>query len=73
MADELTREEFREHFAAFERRIVERLDLLERLIALGFDTGTDRLRVPLGDSAADRINPSGTAQTANAVLGNGRN
>lgn len=45
----LTREEFMEHLSAFERRVTERLDLLERLIALGFDDASDQLRMRLGD------------------------
>jgi hypothetical protein len=64
MSHELTRDDFLDHLAAFERRLVERLDLLERLIALGFDDATDQLRVRLG-------NPE--SATANAGLNNGRN
>ena len=64
MSHELTRGEFLDHLAAFERRLVERLDLLERLIALGFDDATDQLRVRLGE-------PGGP--TTNAALRNGRN
>jgi hypothetical protein len=64
MSHELTRDDFLDQLAAFERRLVERLDLLERLIALGFDDATDQLRVRLG-------NPE--SATANAGLSNGRN
>jgi hypothetical protein len=73
MANDLTRDEFREQLAAFERRLVERLDLLERLIALGFDDVTDQIRMLLGDPAAKPGNPAGPGHTANVVLGNGRN
>ncbi len=61
MTQPLTREEFLEHLLALERRLLERLDLLERLIALGFDDASDQLRLRLGDG------------TTNAVLSNDRN
>ena len=44
----LTREEFIDHLSALERRVSERLDLLERLIALGFDDTSDWLRMRFG-------------------------
>jgi hypothetical protein len=46
---ELTRMEFIEQVTALERRINERFDLLERLVALGFDDTTDQLRLRLGE------------------------
>jgi hypothetical protein len=61
MTQPLTREEFVEHLSALERRLLERLDLLERLISLGFDDASDQLRLRLGDG------------TTNAVLSNDRN
>jgi hypothetical protein len=48
MTHQLTREELVEHLSALERRVIERLDLLERLIALGFDDASDQLRMRLG-------------------------
>ena len=49
MTHQLTREELVEHLSALERRVIERLDLLERLIALGFDDASDQLRMRLGN------------------------
>ena len=46
---ELTRMEFIEQITALERRLNERFDLLERLVALGFDDTTDQLRMRLGE------------------------
>ena len=43
--NEMTRVDFVEQMAAFERRLTERLDLLERLMALGFDDTSDQIRV----------------------------
>jgi hypothetical protein len=46
---ELTRMEFIEQVTALERRLNERFDLLERLVALGFDDTTDQLRRQFGE------------------------
>ena len=46
---ELTRMEFIEQVTALERRLNERFDLLERLVALGFDDTTDQLRLRFGE------------------------
>lgn len=46
---ELTRMEFIEQVTALERRLNERFDLLERLVALGFDDTTDQLRMRFGE------------------------
>ncbi|MGH9176284.1 MAG: hypothetical protein ACRD1H_18090 [Vicinamibacterales bacterium] len=43
--DEMTRADFLEQMAAFERRITERFDLLERLMALGFDDTSDQITI----------------------------
>lgn len=43
--NELTRADFLEQMAAFERRVNERFDLLERLMALGFDDTGDQIRL----------------------------
>ena len=43
--NEMTRADFLEQMAAFERRINERFDLLERLMALGFDDTGDQIRL----------------------------
>jgi hypothetical protein len=54
---ELTRMEFIEQFTALERRLNERFDLLERLVALGFDDTTDQLRLRLGELDVVRARP----------------
>jgi hypothetical protein len=46
---ELTRMEFIEQVTALERRLNERFDMLERLVALGFDDTTDQLRMRFGE------------------------
>ena len=70
MSHELTRDEFLDHLAAFERRLVERLDLLERLIALGFDDATDQLRVRLGSPVGRQLMPPcAMAETEGASQG----
>lgn len=46
---ELTRGEFIEQISALERRLNERLDLLERLVALGFDDTADQIRLRFGE------------------------
>ena len=46
---ELTRVEFIEQLSALERRLNERFDLLERLVALGFDDTTDQIRARFGE------------------------
>ena len=51
---ELTRMEFIEQVTALERRLNERFDLLERLVALGFDDTTDQLRLRFGELDAVR-------------------
>ena len=51
---ELTRGEFIEQVTALERRLNERFDLLERLVALGFDDTTDQLRLRLSELDAVR-------------------
>jgi hypothetical protein len=50
--NEITRVDFVEHMAAFERRVNERFDLLERLMALGFDDTSDQLRIGIEQIAA---------------------
>jgi hypothetical protein len=52
--NEITRVDFVEHMAAFERRVNERFDLLERLMALGFDDTSDQLRIGIEQIAAAR-------------------
>lgn len=47
--DEITRGEFLEQLTAFERRIHERFDLLERLMALGFDDTNDQIKLRFGE------------------------
>ena len=47
-------EEFIEQVTALERRLNERFDLLERLVALGFDDTTDQLRLRLSELDAVR-------------------
>jgi hypothetical protein len=44
MTDELRRNEFVEQMTLLERRLTERFELLERLIALGFDDARDHIR-----------------------------
>ena len=51
---ELTRMEFIEQVTALERRLNERFDLLERLMALGFDDTTDQLRARFGELEVGR-------------------
>ncbi len=70
MSHELTRDEFLDHLAAFERRLVERLDLLERLIALGFDDATDQLRSGWGSPVGRQLMPPcALAETEGASQG----
>ncbi len=52
--NDLTRMELVEQLSAFERRVAERFDLLERLIALGFDDTGDRVDVGLA-RLAERV------------------
>lgn len=51
---ELTRMEFIEQVTALERRLNERFDLLERLMALGFDDTTDQLLARVGELEVGR-------------------
>jgi hypothetical protein len=63
---ELTRMEFIEQFTALERRLNERFDLLERLVALGFDDTTDQLRMRFGERDVVRARPPLAARGASA-------
>ena len=54
---ELTRAEFVEQVTALERRLNERFDLLERLVALGFDDTTDQIRLRFGELDIVRERP----------------
>lgn len=44
MTDELRRSEFVDQLTRLERRLTEQFELLERLIALGFDDTRDQIR-----------------------------
>lgn len=54
---EMTRMEFIEQVTQLERRLNERFDLLERLVALGFDDTTDQLRMRFGELDVVRTRP----------------
>jgi hypothetical protein len=57
--NEMTRADFVEQMAAFERRLNERFDLLERLMALGFDDTSDQIKMGMERFASVREpNPS---------------
>ncbi len=52
--NEMTRADFMEQMVAFERRINERFDLLERMVALGFDDTSDKLSLLAPHACGER-------------------
>jgi hypothetical protein len=49
MNNGITLMELVEQLSALERRLNERFDLLERMVALGFDDTSDQIRLRFGD------------------------
>ncbi len=66
---DLTRMELVEQLSAFERRVAERFDLLERLIALGFDDTSDRVDLGLARLAERLAFPRRRDQVGRAEAG----
>lgn len=67
--NDLTRMELVEQLSAFERRVAERFDLLERLIALGFDDTGDRVDVGLARLVERLASPRRRDQMGRADAG----
>jgi hypothetical protein len=67
MTTGITLVELVEQLAAIERRLNERFDLLERMVALGFDDTSDQIRLRFGDLDMLRDRASTMSSTPSAA------